>query len=172
MVICSHPHAPQGYVKYNGSLIFYSLGNFYFDYDYDYAANYENHSYAVMIELNPSKAPDFEAVHHVTHNKKVRLSDKQVDLKRLCEALKESHEKSHDEMSISAYEKIVRRNLITSASKLPFDGTIKGRLKEIAAKILGRRKKVNKPLTQLHFMRNEAYYYAARHALEVKAKNL
>jgi hypothetical protein len=45
-------------------------------------------------------------------------------------------------------------------------------MKEIAATFLGRRKNLNKPLTQLHFMRNEAYYYAAKHALELKARHI
>lgn len=169
VVIGSHPHVPQGYEEHNESLIFYSLGNFYFD--YGYAVNYENHSYAVMLELIKGKAPSFEAVHHITQNKKVRLADKEVDLKKLSEALGSGYETAHDEMNLRAYENIVRCNLITSASKLPFDGTVRGTLKEIAATILGRRKHVKKPLTQLHFMRNEAYYYAARHALEIKAKS-
>lgn len=169
VVVGSHPHLPQGYEKHNESLIFYSLGNFYFD--YGYAANYENHSYALMLNLVKNKTPSFEAVHHVTQNKKVRLAESEVDLDKLCEDLGESYEKAHDAMSIHAYEKTVRRNLITSASRLPFDGTVKGTLKEVAATMLGRRKHVNKPLTQLHFMRNEAYYYAARHALELKAKD-
>lgn len=30
-VIASHPHVPQGYEIYNGKYIFYSLGNFFFD---------------------------------------------------------------------------------------------------------------------------------------------
>lgn len=169
VVVGSHPHVPQGYEAHNGSLIFYSLGNFYFD--YGYAANYENHSYAVMLELVKGKAPDFKAVHHITKNKKVCLADAEIDINTLCEGLGESYEAAHNSMSVTVYENIVRRNLITSSSKLPFDGTFKGTIKEIAATLLGRRKNINKPLTQLHFMRNEAYYYAARHALEIKAKN-
>ena len=31
VVFGHHPHVPQGYEAYNQSLIFYSLGNFYFD---------------------------------------------------------------------------------------------------------------------------------------------
>ena len=169
VVIGSHPHIPQGYEAYDGSLIFYSLGNFYFD--YGFAVNYENHSYAVMLELVRGKLPGFKVVHHITKNRKVRLTDTEVDINKLCESLGESYDAAHDAMSVDAYENIVRRNLIASASKLPFDGTFKGTLKEIAATLLGRRRNVNKLLTQLHFMRNEAYYYAARHALEIKAKN-
>jgi len=170
VVIGSHPHVPQGYERHNASLIFYSLGNFYFD--YGYATNYQNHSYAILLNLVKGKEPCFEAVHHVTENNKVMLSDMEVDLQQLCEGLSGGYEKAHDAMCLHAYENIVRRKLITSASKLPFDGTVKGTMKEIAATFLGRRKNLNKPLTQLHFMRNEAYYYAAKHALELKARHI
>lgn len=170
VIIGSHPHVPQGYEEHGESLIFYSLGNFYFD--YGVAANYENHSYSVMLELIKGQSPSFEAVHHFTKNNKVCLADTEVDLKKLCGALGLGYEKAHAEMNLCAYENIIRRNLVTSASRLPFDGTVKGTLKEIAATILGRRKNVNKTLTQLHFMRNETYYYAAKHALEIKSEDL
>ena len=31
-IIGTHPHVPQGWEEYNSKMIFYSLGNFYFDY--------------------------------------------------------------------------------------------------------------------------------------------
>lgn len=167
VVIGTHPHVPQGYESHNGSLIFYSLGNFYFD--YDYARNYENHSYAVMLELKKGLPPSFEPIHHITQNKKVKISEKKINLEFLCKKLGDSYQKEHDKMSLIAYEKIIRRNLLTSASMIPFDGTVKGTIKELAATILGRRKNINKPLTQMHFMRNEAYYYATKHALSIKS---
>jgi len=168
VIIGSHPHVPQGYEKHNSSLIFYSLGNFYFD--YGYACNYENPTYSVMLDLKKGAPPEFEPIFHATKNKKVEISNNTIDLEMLCDKLGISYQKEHDEMSLTAYEKIIRRHLITSASDIPFDGTIRGTLKELAATILGRRRKFNKNLTQLHFMRNEAYYYAATHALRLKAE--
>ncbi len=165
VVVGSHPHVPQGYEEHNGSLIFYSLGNFYFD--YGYASEYENHSYAVMLDLVKGKPPMFEAIHHITRGHQVNISEEAVDLESLCKKLGDGYMKEHDGMSMEVYDNSIRRNLIKSASKIPFDGTFKGTLKEIAATLLGRRRNINRNLTQLHFMRNEAYYYAARHALEI-----
>lgn len=48
IVLGSHPHVPQGMEFYNGSMIFYSLGNFVFDQE-----NPNTHvAYFVQIDLN------------------------------------------------------------------------------------------------------------------------
>ena len=168
VIIGSHPHVPQGYEQYKGALIFYSLGNFYFDYGFE--RYYENHSYAVMLDLVKGQLPAFKAVHHKTRNSLVCISEEPVDIDFLSEKLGDGYKKEHDEMNEQVYEKFIKRKLINSASKIPFDGTFKGTIKEMIATLLGRRKYLNKPLDQLHFMRNETYYYAARHALELKAE--
>jgi poly-gamma-glutamate synthesis protein (capsule biosynthesis protein) len=168
VVIGAHPHVPQGYENYNNSIIFYSLGNFYFD--YDYARSYENHSFAILLDLHKGEPVMFEPVYHITKNKKVRVAERAVDLASLCARLDQGYCKEHDEMSLTAYEQGIRRNLLRSSTKLPLDTTLLGAIKVIVATLLGRRKRVNKPLTQLHYMRNETYYYAARHALELKNK--
>ncbi|HRY91057.1 MAG TPA: CapA family protein, partial [Candidatus Gracilibacteria bacterium] len=49
MVIGHHPHVVEGYEKYNGRLIFYSLGNAVFDQDWSYDTQ-EGLSIALMIE--------------------------------------------------------------------------------------------------------------------------
>lgn len=51
IVLGSHPHVPQGMEFYNGSMIFYSLGNFIFD-----QSNTATHeAYFVQIDLNGEK---------------------------------------------------------------------------------------------------------------------
>ena len=166
VVIGSHPHVPQGYERHNASLIFYSLGNFYFD--YGYAANYQNHSYAVMLDLVKGKEPGFEAVHHITKNKKVQLADSKVDLKKLCEFLGEKYQSMHDEMIIKAFHS-VEGNLLRALAPIPIGKNLRATIKELAAKALGRRRNVNKDLLALHLLRNEAYYYVARNAFELKS---
>jgi hypothetical protein len=52
---------------------------------------------------------------------------------------------------------------------IPYDGKLQSSLRRIASKLLGRSKKIDKTLLQLHLLRNEAYYYAAKHALELQA---
>lgn len=167
VVIGAHPHVPQGYEVHNNSLIFYSLGNFYFD-GGGYK-NSKNPSFSVMLQLEKGESPNFKLVHHITENGKVTLSNKEqeIDVDYLCNLLKTDYEKLHDEMCKQAF-KSIQTNLIKSVNSFPSDGTLKGTLKEFIATLLGRRKSINKPLLQMHLLRNEAYYYVLRNALELK----
>lgn len=169
VIVGSHPHLPQGYETYNDSLIFYSLGNFYFD-----SKNYkskEDQSFAVWLELEKGKNPSFKPIYHYKKDGLVRLApqDKCINLKSLCSILEENYMKQHDEMCLEVYEKI-KRDLILSLMPVPFDGSLVSSLRRIVSKLLGRSKKIDKQLFQLHLLRNEAYYFAVRHALEVKTK--
>ena len=169
IVIGTHPHVPQGYERHNGSLIFYSLGNFYFD--YDYARYSENCSYAIRIKLSKGEVPTFEPIFHYTNNCKVDVSpiNKQVNITDLCRQLGDGYENAHDVMSLEAYN-MIKKLLIRSMATIPTDGTITGTLREILATLLSRRKAFDKSIYSLHFMRNEAYYYATRHALELESR--
>jgi hypothetical protein len=60
VVVAHHPHVPQGWERYRESLIFYSLGNFFFD-----TCGYErrsNHAYAVSLALAPGRPAEFRQV--------------------------------------------------------------------------------------------------------------
>ncbi len=168
VVVGSHPHVPQGYEKYKGSMIFYSLGNFYFD-GGGYAKS-KNSSYSIQLTLDDSGGINFSPVHHETIDGKVQLAEEPVDIERLNAMLGSEYGRLHDQMEEELYL-MLRKHLANSFMKLPTDGTIKGTIKEIAATLLGRRKNINKPLNQLHFLRNESYRYAVTHALSVNAKN-
>ncbi len=172
VVVGSHPHVPQGYEIYKNSLIFYSLGNFYFD-----SPKYkdkEDGSFSIMLCLEKGRIPTFEPIFHCKHNGRVGLAsfDKQINLANLCDMLTDEveYEKAHDQMSIEAYESIVLPNLIFSIMPIPYRGSFKSTLHYLCRKMLRRTEAVDKTLLQLHLLRNEAYYYATRHALEVKAR--
>jgi len=170
IVVGSHPHVPQGYEIYGNSLIFYSLGNFYFD-----SPNYkskEDRSYSILLNLKEGKMLTFEPVFHYKHNGWVGLAplEKQVDLAYLCKKLTDDYEIAHDQMSLETYETIIRPNLLLSIMPIPYNGSIKNSLHIIVNMLLGRMQKTDKTLLQLHLLRNEAYYYAARHALEIYAR--
>lgn len=170
VVIGSHPHVPQGYEVYNDSLIFYSLGNFYFD-----SVNYQNkedQSYSVVLSLEKNQRIKWELIHHHKHDGYVQISspEKHIDINLLNECLGDDFEKLWAEMSLKAYNEIVRNELIYSLLPFPYDGNLKSSLRKILYTILGKRKKIDKDLLTQHLLRNEAYYYAARHALELKAK--
>lgn len=167
VVVGSHPHVPQGYEKYNESYIFYSLGNFYFD-----SKNYikkEDRSYSIILHFEKGKQIYFEPVFHHKQDGFVQISptEKQIDLKSLNSKLNNEYKELHDKMSIEIYNKFVKKKLIYSLVPFPYDGNVISSIKTVASIILGRRKKEDKNLLSLHLLRNEAYYYAARHALEL-----
>lgn len=166
VVAGSHSHVPQGYENHRGCLIFYSLGNFYFD-----SANYRNkedRSYSVLLQLSRGKPIEFKPVYHHKQDGFVQLSppEKQIDLAALCSRLGEIYQQRHDEMSLEVYEK-VKHELAFSLMPIPYDGRIKSSLRRMASLLTGRSKPRDKELLQLHLLRNEAYYFATRHALEV-----
>jgi len=169
VVVGSHPHVPQEYEVYKKSLIFYSLGNFYFDFG-NYMSK-EDCSYALWLELSKDQPVTFNPIFHYKDNGFVHLSphDKHIDLKALCSMLDEDYSELHDQMSREAYE-FIRQHLLLSLTSFTFDGSITSSLRRIIARLRGRSWDFNKELMQLHLLRNEAYYFAARHALEIMAR--
>lgn len=167
VILGSHPHVPQGYETYKDSIIFYSLGNFYFD-----SKNYidkEDRSYSVMLTLEKNKKINFDLVFHHKENSLVQLSpkEKKIDIESLNHKLEIPYEKLHNEMSLQVYNQKVKKVLTYSLLPFPYDGTIKSSLKRLLSRILKRGNKIDKDLLTLHLLRNEAYYYVARHALEL-----
>ena len=108
-VIGSHPHVPQGYERYKNSLIFYSLGNFYFD-SKKYIAKSDS-TYSVILKLHHGCSKvDFDLVYHCKSGGKTRpASDfEKIEVEDLNALLEEEkYGPSHDEMSIQAYDRIV-----------------------------------------------------------------
>lgn len=62
-VIGTHPHVPQGWEEYNGKPIFYSLGNFYFDF-LTSPHPYWNKSLVVLLSINDDGGLIYE-IHNI-----------------------------------------------------------------------------------------------------------
>lgn len=170
MVIGSHPHVPQGFESYNGKHIFYSLGNFYFD-----SKNYkdkEDCSFSLLLSVEPGKAPAFELIHHYKQGGQVRLAppDKQVDTGTLCRKLSDGYEQAHDLMSLRI-SRVLQQRLQGALSPIGWDGSLRRFVKNVLLTLLGRRKKADSDLLQLHLLRNESYRFATLHALALKARS-
>jgi len=169
VVVGTHPHIPQGYEQYNNSLIFYSLGNFYFD--GGTWANDKNKSFAIILNLAKGQHATFEPIFHHTIDGKVVVSkeDESIDLADLNNQLHHGYKEAHDLMVMLAY-KHIHRNLVAALLPFPLGVTAKRMLGIIATSLMGRREKENKACVALHIFRNEAYYYVIRHALEILAE--
>ncbi|PRO65845.1 CapA family protein [Alkalicoccus urumqiensis] len=168
-VIASHPHVPQGYEKYNGGVIAYSLGNFYFD-----SKNYVNkkgHTYSVILDFADNEV-NLTPIFHHKENQTVVLSkeEERINIDELNKMLEDPYDEKHEEMVLSAYQS-VGKNFNYSISPFPvYGGVIKSLLRMLKRIImfLLKRKRTDKTLLSLHLFRNEAYYYVIRNALEIK----
>jgi len=165
VIVGSHPHIPQGYERFGDSLIFYSLGNFYFD-----GGRWKgkrNDSFSIILQLEKNRVPEFKPIFHHVNRDMVVLSssDERIDLEELNELLSKKYTEEHRKMVLTAY-KNVQYNLLRGLAPFPINTSIFRTLKEIFATILGRRKSFDKKILALHMIRNESYYYVARCALE------
>lgn len=104
VVIGHHPHVPQGYEKHGDSLIFYSLGNFYFD-----TASFidkSDDSYSIILEFEKDHDVAFQIIYHKKINGqtcRVHKQDVSFDLNRLNSLLHDGYEKLNDDISVKLF---------------------------------------------------------------------
>lgn len=169
VVIGSHPHVPQGYEYYRESIIFYSLGNFYFD-----TPRYrkkEDSSFSVWLELIKGGKPSFKPVYHYKSNGLTDFppDNKKVDIDKLNSLLGDAYEAEHDKMSMAVYNRVKNKLTISLFPAIPVDGKLKTFFRMLLSFII--KKKINyRDLHQLILFRNDSLYFAIRHALELKAQ--
>ncbi len=164
-VIGSHPHVPQGFERYEKSIIFYSLGNFYFD-----KRSQENKSFAVKLKLTNANEPNFEIIRHYTKEGLVQLTpkDKWTNIDELNSMLEpEQYLKAHEKMTLETFKKIKRSLAISVFLPVPLSGQFKDFFRMLASFILTRTKAKYKDKHQLHLLKNETYYYVIKNALEL-----
>jgi poly-gamma-glutamate synthesis protein (capsule biosynthesis protein) len=163
VVIGSHPHVPQGVEKHGKSIIFYSLGNFYFD-----TSNKENNSFAVNLHLRKGDKPSFDFIQHYTKEGLVKLApkDKWVNIVELNAMLEpEKYWRLHEKMTEEIFKKIRRGIAISIFLPVPLNGSFKDFLKMFVSLILRRSKIKYKDLYQLHLLKNETYLFVIKNAL-------
>lgn len=83
VIIGHHPHVSQGYEKYKNSMIFYSLGNFYFDYPQKCGEGF-----SVILDLQRGHDIRFELLPHQYGNGMIIPAENRFEFlnKRLAEA--------------------------------------------------------------------------------------
>lgn len=170
VVIGSHPHVPQGYERHNGSLIFYSLGNLYFD-----SENFRlkpDYSYSLRLWLSADKEVTFQPVFHHKTGAIVDISevDDKIDLDSLRSMLDDGYVDLVDLMSVEQF-RLIKKHLRTSLNGFPFDPNPVSSIARAVRRIFRGGSRLDKELLLLHLLRNEAYYFAARRALEVATRD-
>lgn len=171
VVIGHHPHVPQGYQKYENSLIFYSLGNFYFD-----TVSFEDKSddsYSVVLGFEKNKDVKFEIIYHKKIAGQTCLVDKtdvSFDLKYLCDILSDGYSKRNDEISIKLFNKYYYGYYESALGSMP-KGSFLNKLKWMIKKLLfPKRGKENRNLMLLHNIRIESHRFLVQRALSLMSE--
>jgi poly-gamma-glutamate synthesis protein (capsule biosynthesis protein) len=169
VVIGHHPHVPQGYEKHNNGLIFYSLGNFYFD-----TAAFENKandSYSVVLKFEKDSDIDFEIIYHKMVESQTRLvnkNDVSFNLEYLNSLLHDGYEKRNDEICLKLFDKYYEAYYKLALGKITNKfGTIT-LIKSFIKKILFPEKERKKRfLFLLHNIRIDSHRFVVQRALSL-----
>lgn len=168
VIINHHPHVPQGYEKYNNSLIFYSLGNFYFD-----TVSFKDKSddsYSVVLEFEKNKDVEFEIIYHKKIAGQTCLVDKNdvsFDLKYLCDILSDGYLKRNNEISTELFNKYYY-SYYESALGVMSKGSFVNKFKWIIKKFLFPKRGIEgRNLMLLHNIRIDSHRFLVQRALDL-----
>jgi poly-gamma-glutamate synthesis protein (capsule biosynthesis protein) len=173
VIIGHHPHVPQGYEKHNNSLIFYSLGNFYFDtVSFD---DKSDDSYSLVLEFEKSKDVEFEIIYHKKIAGQTCLVDKSdvsFDLKYLCDILilSDEYSKRNDEISIKLFNKYYYGYYESALGGIPkssFVNKIKWMIKKL---LFPKRGAESRNLMLLHNIRIDSHRFLVQRALSLMSE--
>ena len=113
-VVGSHPHIVQGIERYSNSLIFYSLGNFFFPRKPDSGKeDKENSAFSVVVDFEKDKSIKYKVVHHSISDLTVELEQNPIwdeeELSRML--LSPQYEHESEKMLKEVYLQHVRPQL-------------------------------------------------------------
>ena len=173
VVIGHHPHVPQGYEKHNKSMIFYSLGNFYFD-----TAGYENKSddsYSIVLDFEKGEDFKFDIIYHKKINGQTYMVDKEevsFDLNHLCNLLGKGYEKINDDISLKLFDDYYYGYYQFALGLLPQKLNIISKIKWFLNKILFQKREQNtRNMMLLHNIKIESHRFLVQRALSLMSKN-
>jgi poly-gamma-glutamate synthesis protein (capsule biosynthesis protein) len=169
VIIGHHPHVPQGYEKYNNSLIFYSLGNFYFD-----TFGFEDRSddsYSVILEFEKDREIKFEIVYHKKINGKTCLVDKSevgFDLEYLNSLLGDRYNELNNEISIKLFNQYYYSYYERALCGMTKNMNIFSNIKWIIKRILFKDRDINsRNLLLLHNIKIDSHRFVVQRALNL-----
>lgn len=110
LIIAHHPHIAQGWEKHNNGMIFYSLGNFYFE---PQIGQLHTDTIGVSIEVSKNKQLDFKVICFKRNGIQLKMEEDlkfKLHLQKCCEILEfnryDEYLKRIDELCDLAYDQI------------------------------------------------------------------
>ena len=169
VVIVHHPHVPQGYEAYNESLIFYSLGNFYFD-----TVSFQDKSddsYSVVLEFEKSGLKNFEIIYHKKidgQTVQVQKDEVNFSFEVLNAFLEQDYEKRNDAMCIELFHKYYYSYYENALGVLPKNATTTHALKFIIKKLFFKNRNIDsRNLMLLHNLRIDSHRFVVQRSLSL-----
>lgn len=169
VIIGHHPHVPQGFEKYGKSMIFYSLGNFYFKMS---GMNKENDdSYSVIVDVEKDGIKNYNVICHKRKDDCVcRVSQDKVNfnLDQLNSYLGEGYDKLNDDISRGLFEKYYYRYYEEALWSIPHSASFLEKVKHFIARILFfKKEKINRNLLLLHNIKIDSHRFVVQRALHL-----
>jgi hypothetical protein len=165
VVIGHHPHVPQGFEDYNSSLIFYSLGNFYFD--TKSFINLPDDSYSVYLSFT-KKSIDFKLIFHKKINHKTTILEKNkstFSIEKLNSLLADNYLETNNKYALKTYDEYYKNYYFYAIGG--FIGLI-GWAKKILHKLVRRNHENSQGLLLLHNIRIDSHRFIVQRALSLK----
>lgn len=169
VVIGHHPHVPQGHEIYKDSIIFYSLGNFYFD--SGGFANSSDDSYSVVLELEKKGIKGFQIIYHKKVNGKTSLAsqeDVSFSLSELNSLLEEGYNKLNNEIAIKLFSDYYKGYYQIAMGIPNSKNELLKIIKYLILKLLYRNRDIDKRnLMLLHNIRIDSHRFVVQRALSL-----
>lgn len=165
IVVGHHPHVPQGYEIVNGKIIFYSLGNFYFD--NEIFKNSSDDSFSVVLKFEKNKNIDFNIIYHKKFKGQtcmVEESEVGFNIQKLNSYLQKDYEKNNIEISLKLFKEYYLNYYETALGALPEKSTFFQKVKFFIKSII-RKKEEKNLLLLLHNVRIDSHRFLVQRAL-------
>lgn len=174
VVIGHHPHVPQGYERYGNSLIFYSLGNFYFD--TASFADKSDDSYSVILKFEKEKEASFEIIYHKKINGQTSLVNQNevgFDLNLLNDMLGVDYQEKNEKMCLELFHKYYYSYYESAVGSLPRNATARKIVGYLIGRLLFRKENMdNKNLLLLHNIRIDSHRFVVQRALSLISEKI
>ena len=167
IIIGHHPHVPQAWEKYNDKLIFYSLGNFYFD----YLKKEKDFSYSVLFNFEDKKLSSFEIIPHLHENGITKLQTEEkykIEIENLRKILFENYNKNINNLALKLYSERYFPYYEKVANGWSRNMSFIKKLKRKLSVLLKREEnKKQQELLLLHNIRIDSHRYITQRALHL-----
>lgn len=168
VIVGHHPHVPQGYEQYGESLIFYSLGNFYFD--TPAFANKSDDSYSLVLEFEKQSSVNFDIIYHKKiegKTKRVAKEEVSFNLAQLNTLLAEGYAALNDQYALNTYQTYYKNYYQIAAGA---SSGLKSIIKRTIKMLLGIQKNQEQSnnLLLLHNIRIDSHRFTVQRALSLK----